>query len=554
MKYLICLITCFIVEVEINAQTQIINHLAGWMHDKGWIDITPSHEPVYFIKGDYNENNKYILVFEDNFDGNNIDNDVWRTSYPWGRMLINNLDQQYYSDNNVNVSGGQLKLTAKRENKYELVVPYEPPSTILGDGVANLRSFTHTSGIVYSKKKFGFGKYEIRCKLPKGKGFFPAFWVFADEKMEDDVTLYPNWRYEEIDVFEFWNEKKKVGGFTTYDPTLNQKVPHFGSIYDYGTIDPDKRDAGGGNWKSNTDFSDRFHTFTMTYDEYHIKWYVDGVLRYHKPRFIDLYTELPLDHQDLYTGRVGVMESRSFPRYQRFHIIANLAIQKGAGVGPLAEEPDHLTVLPQDMVVDYIRFSRKEPPCIGPVLNVYENSVLAIDPDKYNIKVADLIVLHNNVNLFWGQQIELIAKDEILFYPGVFIDGGNFEASINPTYCSSYQRPNFSGPRGSSSNVVPIPIIDTIKKVENTDLYSDLNFLSYPNPTNSILNIEIGEIGESDLNISLFDLQGRELYTSKNINDKRIKIDMSSFVSGSYILQIYDALGKRVYSNKIIKE
>lgn len=111
----------------------------------------------------------------------------------------------------MEIDNGIIKLITKEEYIYDKVVPYEPDNLILDDGTYNKRGFDYTSGMIYSNRKFGYGKYEIKCKLPKGKGFWPAFWVFGGPD------------YNEIDVFEFWNEYN-LGIY--YDPSKLSKVAH----------------------------------------------------------------------------------------------------------------------------------------------------------------------------------------------------------------------------------------------------------------------------------------------------------------------------------------
>lgn len=60
------------------------------------------------------------------------------------------------------------------------------------------------------------------------------------------------------------------------------------------------------------------------------------------------------------------------------------------------------------------------------------------------------------------------------------------------------------------------------------------NLVVYPNPANAVLNIENDEIIN---NIKLIDVKGRIVY-SNNINSKQIKINVSEFNNGLYILQI----------------
>lgn len=69
------------------------------------------------------------------------------------------------------------------------------------------------SGILSSiEKKFLYGYFEIRCKLPVHNGAFPAFWLWGACKEGEYGCNNPH--YEEIDIFEY------TWGIT--NPSVNQ--------------------------------------------------------------------------------------------------------------------------------------------------------------------------------------------------------------------------------------------------------------------------------------------------------------------------------------------
>ena len=67
----------------------------------------------------------------------------------------------------------------------------------------------------------------------------------------------------------------------------------------------------------------------------------------------------------------------------------------------------------------------------------------------------------------------------------------------------------------------------------------------YPNPTNDKLNI----VAPKDIIVSLFDIQGRELFKQKDAT----QIDMSSYASGVYIIQFTNAEGQVIAKEKVSK-
>jgi beta-glucanase (GH16 family) len=74
----------------------------------------------------------------------------------------------------------ELKLVSKKE---------EPPIETVFNG--SNETFRFSSGEIWTDEKFFHGVYTARVKLPKGKGFWPAFWLYSGNP------------WNEIDIFEF---------------------------------------------------------------------------------------------------------------------------------------------------------------------------------------------------------------------------------------------------------------------------------------------------------------------------------------------------------------
>lgn len=118
-------------------------------------------------------------VFEDNFTANgNPDPAKW--GYDIGGSGWGNNELQFYtnrSDNAV-VSGGTLKIIAKKEN---------------------YSGSAYTSARLLTKDKFSFkyGKIEVRAKLPTGVGTWPAIWMLGSNI---NTVSWPS--CGEIDIME----------------------------------------------------------------------------------------------------------------------------------------------------------------------------------------------------------------------------------------------------------------------------------------------------------------------------------------------------------------
>ena len=114
----------------------------------------------------------------------------WAFAYPWGRTLSG--EAEYYTGREVNVRGGALLLTA-----HELASPRSyPPGTPRGP-------LRYSSGMLYGRHPatdplrpppcppgtgLSYGLFEIRCRQPRARDSWPAFWLFGSP--------------DEVDVFE----------------------------------------------------------------------------------------------------------------------------------------------------------------------------------------------------------------------------------------------------------------------------------------------------------------------------------------------------------------
>jgi beta-glucanase (GH16 family) len=219
------------------------------------------------------------LTFSDEFNGTSLDTTKWNTQYSWG--CHNNDEQECYQAANVTVSGGVAHLTAKQQ-------------TVTSGG----STYNYTSGMIQNSKAFSqtYGYFEMRAKVPKGQGFWPAFWTLPSNG---------NWP-PEIDTIEIG----KGGDFTTARMTLH-----------WGTNGNDNYQEN--DWSS-TDFSQAFHVYAVDWEAGKVTWYIDGVQR----------------------AQMVTSNSPTVPMY----LLANLAVG-----GSWPGNVNSSTPLPSNMDIDYIR-------------------------------------------------------------------------------------------------------------------------------------------------------------------------------------------------------
>lgn len=91
-------------------------------------------------------------------------------------------------------------------------------------------------------------------------------------------------------------------------------------------------------------------------------------------------------------------------------------------------------------------------------------------------------------------------------------------------------------------------------ELQHTPLSTDIeDIITYPNPTNTKINIELFNAKRKKLEYKIFNYSGQLLSYGK-IKENNEKIDISNFTAGIYILSIYNKNGDIVNSQKIMKE
>lgn len=233
------------------------------------------------------------LVWSDEFDGNTLNRDFWTAETD---VHVNNELQTYTADGNYSVAGGYLTITAKKVND-------------------NKQSGSYTSArlITSGKKEFKYGRMEIRAKLPKGTGTWPAIWMLGSGI---NTIGWPG--CGEIDIMEYVGYRPGVVQFSLHCPERN-----------------------AGNSITNTfnlPTEDEFHVYGLNWTEDKIECYVD-------------------DRNNPYFTYAPANKTQSnWPFNQPFFFILNVAI--GGDWGGLQGIDN--TIFPVAMVVDYVRVYTNE--------------------------------------------------------------------------------------------------------------------------------------------------------------------------------------------------
>lgn len=232
----------------------------------------------------------YDLVWHDEFNGTNVDMQNW--TFETGGNWYNN-ELQFYKSDNAWVADSVLTIEARKEDYGG-------------------RNYTSARMITQGKKSFVYGRIDIRAVLPEGQGMWPALWTLGN-----DINTVGWPKCGEIDIMEM------IGG------SGREKTVHSTLHWD----DNGQADYGGSYTSTGKTFAEKYHVFSLVWDETLMKFYVDD----HKFFEVDITP-------------AGMSEF-----HQKHFFIFNLAV---GGIWP--GNPDATTMFPQKLKVDYIRVFQKQ--------------------------------------------------------------------------------------------------------------------------------------------------------------------------------------------------
>ena len=240
---------------------------------------------------------EYELVWSDEFEYRGLpDSSKWTYDVGDGCPDIcgwGNNELQYYTGNrlkNARVKNGNLIIEAHKE-------AYEN------------REYTSARLLTRDRDAWKYGRFEIRAKLPSGRGTWPAIWMLPEE------WAYGGWPESgEIDIMEH------VG----YEPDRVYATVHTEAFnHVQGTQDTDTLRI--------PDAEQQFHVYAMEWTPQSIRWSVDG------------------QHYSTFENRNATYKEWPFDR--PFHLILNIAV--GGNWGGSQGVDDR--IWPQQFVIDYVR-------------------------------------------------------------------------------------------------------------------------------------------------------------------------------------------------------
>jgi beta-glucanase (GH16 family) len=206
----------------------------------------------------------------------------------WG-----NNELEYYTHarlENANVANGVLNVTARHEN---------------------YKGAAYTSARLLSKQSWMYGRFEVRAKMPGGRGTWPAIWMFP---LKSAYGGDP--KSGEIDILENVGYSPKMAY-----PTIH--VEHYDAI------------------KKVVSSQKRIATIDSAFHVYALEWTATGMDVFYDDAHVLSY----------HPTAAHLNDWRYWPYDQEFYFILNVAVG-GSWGGLYGVDP---SVFPRTMQVDYVR-------------------------------------------------------------------------------------------------------------------------------------------------------------------------------------------------------
>jgi len=275
-------------------------------HAKFFLAVAISLSSLYACKNAVSTNKEtsptlkdWELIWADEFNYTGLpDTNAW--NYDVGGHGWGNQEKQYYTASrpeNARVENGVLIIEARQE----------PMDT---------NDYTSARLVTRGKNEWTYGRFEIRAKLPRGIGTWPAIWMLAAKKSYGDDYWPHN---GEIDIMEH------VGYHQGHIHGSTHSLKYYWQV---GTQRTDTIFSA--------DVSDVFHNYIL-------EWYPDKI-------------QVFMDDKLYFTSLNDNTGWEAWPFDKPFYLILNIAV--GGAWGGQKGIDD--AIWPQRMEVDYIRVYRKK--------------------------------------------------------------------------------------------------------------------------------------------------------------------------------------------------
>lgn len=274
------------------------------------------------------------LVWSDEFDYEGHP-DPAKWDYERGHLRAH--ERSFLTDRleNVRVTNGHLIIEARKETYANH--DYDPASVDWRKAHMWAR---YTSASIVTKNRpsvdnpqgrWTYGRFEIRARLPKGRGFWPGLWTLGDNAwLPNKESTYTGWpQCGEIDIVEYF----ATDGSGTKRPEVSRLNEIQGSVHYYEATKGGDNPISGRYRVSDGQqvFCDEFHTYA-------IEWYPDHI-------------DFHFDDRCYYSINFAEMDfgEKGNP-FARPHYLLLSLIVGGDSIGDVDD-----SVFPQRLEVDYVR-------------------------------------------------------------------------------------------------------------------------------------------------------------------------------------------------------
>ncbi|MFK7972872.1 MAG: family 16 glycosylhydrolase [Bacteroidia bacterium] len=332
-----------------------------------FIDVTASTSGTYLLDSindgstPTNPNDLDVvydyLVWSDDFDTDgaaNIDKWFHQTQLPAGGSWFNG-ELQHYTNrlDNTFVENGFLNIMAKRERFTDQ---------------GETKDFT--SARLNSKFAFTYGRVDVRAKLPRGAGTWPAIWTLG-KNINEDGGYWDNQGFGtegwpacgEIDIMEHGLGAVNKPSSAIHTPSSSGNTVNTSSL-------------------AISDVTENFHIYSVNWSPNQITFLIDG--------------------EGYYTYNPAVKDSDTWPFDLEQYLLLNIAM------GGFAGNVDR-SFIQSPMIIDYVKVYQKNPTSISEfqndlALDIYPNPVA----DIIQISSADERI--NHIVLYDAQGKKVLRK------------------------------------------------------------------------------------------------------------------------------------------------
>ncbi len=288
---------------------------------------------IVFCNLSYCQRKVWKLIWSDEFNYSGLPD---TTKWGFFEGYPHDFEKQYCTKkrlSNAKVENGCLIITARKEEFVnKLATDYERqnhgvdipikyrniPSDSVPAWVKNRfdRKASYTSAFLESKQKaqWNFGRIDVRAKLPRGLGTWPAIWMMG--------SVFPKTKWPdcgEIDIMEHlgW-DSLRIHSNVHFGNSAEKEASHKGII-------------------SSNDLSSTFHVYSIEWNSEEIVFYFDN----------KAYNTFKISDADRVIIQNGALVKNN-PFKSEFYLILNFAL---GGWGGKIDD----SILPQDFRIDYVR-------------------------------------------------------------------------------------------------------------------------------------------------------------------------------------------------------